>query len=129
VWQEAGAADAKLKRNGSSTRETAVVGELERAGRQPDGANCSGQPQRCSWLFDLAVDADERTNLFEARPEVVSRMVAMLDSWAAREVTCVEARTCGPADPAGFEAFEREGYFVPWLGEPPPKQQRKTPAV
>ena len=52
------------------------------------------------------------------RTQVVATMTAMIDGFAAVEVTCEEARTCGPADPAATRAFQAEGYFVPWIGVP-----------
>ena len=102
---------------GASARHRRMQGGGEAHG----GSNCTGAgaDERCAWLFDLAVDADERTNLYEARAAVVADMVGMLQAYAPFEVTCEQAQTCGPADPAGFEAFESEGYFVPWIGVPP----------
>eukprot|EP01048_Picozoa_sp_COSAG05_P020427 COSAG05_NODE_3464_length_2044_cov_1.932648_3_plen_103_part_00 len=45
------------------------------------GANCSAD-NRCSWLFDLATDDDERINLFEANPDIVSAF-----SWNSPKLT------------------------------------------
>ena len=60
----------------------------------------TGNEERCYWLFDLAVDADERLNLYEQEEGVVATMTAMINSYAKQVVTCEEAQTCGPVDPA-----------------------------
>ena len=89
-----------------------------------DGANCTGgggQNNRCYWLFDLAVDDEERHNIYEehlGEGGVVEAMTSMLESWAAVSVTCEEAQTCGPADPAATPIFREQGYYVPWMNVP-----------
>jgi hypothetical protein len=97
-----------------------VAGEAQRRRTQQDpddGANCTSEPDpiRCSWLFDLMMDEDEATNLYDELPEVVAQMIAQLDAYADDEVTCEAALTCGPPDPAATAAFEEAGYFVPWI--------------
>jgi hypothetical protein len=93
-------------------------------GDEHGGANCtgSGTQEQCYWLFDLAVDDDERNNIFEdhSGPSgVVATMTAMIDHFSAVEVTCEEAQTCGPDDPAAKIAWEAAGYYVPWVNLPP----------
>ena len=81
VWEEAPLAGGQSADN-SSVHGRMLMGG---GGGGHGGANCTGNS--CSWLFDLAVDDDERVNLYEERLDVVAAMTAMIDGFAAVEVT------------------------------------------
>ena len=66
------------------------------------------------------VDPDERLNRYDSEPLVVARLKEELATFAAAEVTCEEADTCGEPDPRAVPAFEAAGYYVPWLYEETP---------
>lgn len=115
VWTPVPAANA------GSARGRALMGGG--GGAEHGGANCTGNgnQMRCFWLFDLSVDDDERLNIFDdnrGQGGVVATMTNMLNSWAEVEVTCEEAQTCGPVDPAATPAFQAAGYLVPWINVP-----------
>ncbi|KAM6956633.1 arylsulfatase I [Aplochiton taeniatus] len=63
------------------------------------------------WLFDVTSDPYERTDLAEARPEVVKHLLARL---AEYNRTAVPAR-CPPDDPMADPPLHG-GVWSPWLG-------------
>jgi hypothetical protein len=64
------------------------------------------------------VTNDSAPSYITGQGGVVATMTNMLNSWAEVEVTCEEAQTCGPVDPAATPAFQAAGYFVPWINVP-----------
>jgi len=57
-------------------------------------------------------------------------MKEQLLTYESAQVPC---NTCGENDPRGREAAQRTGYWLPWLGTPPPDAlpipRAPTPAV
>ena len=63
------------------------------------GVQCtgSGGQAKCDYLFHIASDPDETTNLFSSEPERVASLLAKLEAFRAAEAPC---NTCGSTDPA-----------------------------
>jgi hypothetical protein len=63
-----------------------------------------------SGLFDIERDPQERLNLFDARPDVVAKLSARIAWWRTQQIPPQNRE----ADPAGLEAANKCGAWVPW---------------
>ena len=79
--------------------------------------NCNCAGNRCNYLFHIASDPTETTNLCTSEPERYAQMLARLEVVGApAEAAC---NTCGDVDAAATEAAAKTGYWLPWRGTPP----------
>lgn len=76
----------------------------------------NGGQAKCSYLFNIANDPTETTNLCASEPERYAAMMQKLAALSSAEGPC---NTCGDNDPKATEQAEKTGYWLPWLGTPP----------
>lgn len=91
--------------------------------RQSNGTSISDAPHglgecdnrgRCAYLFDIATDPTETTNLYNEQPDLVARLTDRLTALEAELAPC---QTCGNNDPLAREVAEKTGYWSPWLDD------------
>jgi len=122
------ASEAVLKKNnngGTGARDgSSSAGNISEVGMSNGnavaeaGVQCTGNggQAKCDYLFHIATDPDETTNLFDSQPERVASLRAKLNAFRTAEAPC---NTCGGTDPAAEVEAAKTGFWLPWMGEKP----------
>ena len=111
---------------GNSSAVASGTGMSNGNGIAEAGVQCtgSGGQAKCDYLFHIASDPDETTNLFSSEPERVASLLAKLEAFRVAEAPC---NTCGSTDPAAEAEAAKTGFWLPWKGDKPTASRMASP--